>query len=377
MGEVQTFLRGGLKGGYIVLLIFLFLLAIDLLSASFGLFGKPLATSLLNLTADPFVGLFIGILATAIVQSSSFTTSLVVAMVSSGALPFSSAIPIVMGANIGTSITNTLVSLVHMSRSTEFEKAFAAATVHDFFNLLAVLVLFPLEIFFHVFEKIAEPTAAIFYGQSQVSGVESPLKHVLTPLVKLVQGAMFALGWPNWLVALAGAIFGFVMVFFVLTSLVKQMKSSFSGRIEGVVHVLFGKAGIIALMAGVLITALIQSSSVTTSMMVPLAAAGLVTLEQAYPFTLGANIGTTVTALIAALAGNQLGLAIAFVHLYFNLFGTCLFYGIRYLRPLPIFLARLLARHAVRHRAYAFVYVVITFFLIPLAVIALRVFWHD
>ena len=117
------------------------------MGSSFKLFGKGFAETLISNTSNPIVGLFIGILATSLIQSSSSTTSIVVGMVGGGALTVANAIPIVMGANIGTSVTNTLVAMAHINRSNEFKRSFAASTVHDFFNLLEVAILFPIQYF--------------------------------------------------------------------------------------------------------------------------------------------------------------------------------------------------------------------------------------
>ncbi|MBU1147316.1 MAG: Na/Pi symporter [Candidatus Omnitrophica bacterium] len=115
--------------------LYLFLVSIGLLGEAFKGFGKEFAENLLRMTSNPFVSLFIGILATSLMQSSSTTTSIVVGMVASGTITVGNAIPIIMGANIGTTVTNTLVSIGHITRREEFKRAIAGATVHDFFNL--------------------------------------------------------------------------------------------------------------------------------------------------------------------------------------------------------------------------------------------------
>ena len=100
------------------------------------------AESLIKTTSNPLVGLFIGILATSIIQSSSSTTSIVVGLVAGGALNVANAIPIIMGANIGTSVTNLLVSMTQVKRNAEFERAMSAAIVHDFDAFLFANLLF-------------------------------------------------------------------------------------------------------------------------------------------------------------------------------------------------------------------------------------------
>jgi len=126
-------------------LLYIFLLSIALFGAAFKLVGKEFSQQLISTTSNPVVGLMIGLLATSLIQSSSSTTSIVVGMVSGGALTVTGAIPIIMGANMGTTVTNTLVAMTSMNRRTEFQRAFAGATMHDFFNLMAIAILFPLE----------------------------------------------------------------------------------------------------------------------------------------------------------------------------------------------------------------------------------------
>ena len=93
---------------------------------------------------NPIAGLCIGILATVLLQSSSTTTSITVGLVPD-ILEVKLAIFVIMGANIGTSVTNTIVSMGHLGDGDELERAFAGATVHDMFNFGAVLILLPLE----------------------------------------------------------------------------------------------------------------------------------------------------------------------------------------------------------------------------------------
>ena len=130
----------------VIALVYLFLVAIELLGGSFKAVGRDTAQQLIAGVTNPFAGLAVGILATVLVQSSSVTTATVVGLVGSGQVPLDVAIPMIMGANIGTTITNTLVSMGHITRSEEFRRAFAGATVHDFFNLITVAIVFPLEL---------------------------------------------------------------------------------------------------------------------------------------------------------------------------------------------------------------------------------------
>jgi len=148
----------------LIALLYVFFLSIGLLQTSFTLFGSGFAESLIEKTSNPFIGLFIGILATTLIQSSSSTTSLIVALVAAGTLSLENAIPMIMGANVGTSVTSTLVSLGHIKDRADYKRAVAAASVHDFFNILTVMLLFPLEYFFQPLQRTAEALASIFHG---------------------------------------------------------------------------------------------------------------------------------------------------------------------------------------------------------------------
>ena len=114
-------------------------------------------------------------------------------------------------------------------------------------------------------------------------------------------------------------------------------------------------------------TIAVQSSSITTSLLVPMCAAGVLTLRNAFPIMLGANIGTTVTALLASLAtDNETGLTIALVHTLFNVGGVMIIYPIPFLRRIPLRLARILAVRAQRNMFWVVGYVVGVFILLPL-----------
>jgi len=157
--------------------LYLFLVGIKGLSIGIKYLGGDFAKTVISTTSNSFVALFIGIISTAIFQSSSTTTSLIVGMVSAGALTLPGAIPMIMGANIGTTITNMLVSIGHINRSNEFKRAFAAATVHDFFNVIAVIILFPLEMAFGILEKSATGLGNILFGKVSTDEVfQSPIK---------------------------------------------------------------------------------------------------------------------------------------------------------------------------------------------------------
>ncbi|MGZ0229926.1 MAG: Na/Pi symporter, partial [Acidimicrobiales bacterium] len=113
------------RSALVVFLIYLFLVGVSSLEAGIKIMGADTQERLFSAVTNPIAGLCVGILGTVLVQSSSASTAVIVGMVGSGVLGVDAAVPMVMGANIGTTVTNTLVSLGHMRQSNEFRRAFA------------------------------------------------------------------------------------------------------------------------------------------------------------------------------------------------------------------------------------------------------------
>lgn len=315
----------------VIITIYLFLLSIKLLGHSFKLFGKEFAEAMLETTSNPFTGLIIGIVATSLIQSSSTTTSIVVGLVAGGVLNLGNAIPIIMGANIGTTVTNTIVSLGHIGRKAEFKRAFAAGVVHDFFNICAVLVLFPLELKFHFIQKVAIYLDHQFEG---VGGMKmfNPLKAILNPVIDVIDNIFMNVPY-NDIVLMIISVIG---MFGALGLLIKTIRSLVVDKIELIINRYLFKNDIMGMTWGMIMTFIVQSSSVTTSLIVPLAGAGIVKLRKIFPYTMGANIGTTGTAVLAALAtGNPVAVTASFAHLVFNIFGIVVFYPLKFI-PITI-----------------------------------------
>jgi sodium-dependent phosphate cotransporter len=347
--------------------IYLFLLAIKTMGISFKLMGSGFAEELIATTANPVAGLFVGILATSIIQSSSSTISILVALVGSGVMPVFMAIPIVMGANIGTTITNAIVSLAHINRGPEFRRAFSGAIVHDLFNVMAVLVLFPLELQFQLIENTAVFLADQFAGAGGLLLI-SPLKYVIDPVVHSVEWFVIeSLGMP----APVLLVIALAMLFFSLKVIVSTARSLTSSGAERLLDRFLFRNAATAFSLGVAFTAVVQSSSVTTSLVVPIVGAGLLTVEQIFPYVLGANIGTTVTAILAALglAGSvevemaKAAITVAFAHLIFNVVGTLLFYPVR---DIPIKTAKWIADTSMKSKKRAIIYILVSFYVIPI-----------
>ncbi|MBT5383614.1 MAG: Na/Pi symporter [Kordiimonadaceae bacterium] len=351
----------------IATLVYLLISSVGMIGAGFKGATKGQASELFQFATNPFMGLIIGILATAMIQSSSTVTSIIVGLVAGG-LPVEMAVPMIMGANIGTTITNTIVSLGHVRKKKEFRRAFASATVHDFFNVMAVAIFLPIEILFHPLEKIGGYFAGLLVGGENVSvkGFNF-IKPATKPVIDFFADASAIISENAQYIILI--IFGIAIIFLAITLIGKLLKKLMVGRAKAIMHNAIGKGPVAGIFSGAVITVLVQSSSTTTSLMVPLAGTGVFRLKQIYPFTLGANIGTTITALLAATAisGDSavFALQIALVHLIYNSSAVLLIYGVKNLRKIPIRGALWIARVATERKTLALLYILGVFFGLP------------
>ncbi|XP_034739251.1 sodium-dependent phosphate transport protein 2A [Etheostoma cragini] len=426
----------------LLILLFFFVCSLDTLSSAFQLAGGKVAGDIFQdnaVLSNPVAGLVVGILVTVLVQSSSTSTSIVVSLVASGLLEVRSAVPIIMGTNIGTSVTNTIVAMMQAAERTEFQRAFAGATIHDCFNWLSVLVLLPLEVASGLMARLSHMLVTSFKLQP---GEEAPelLKVITEPVTKLIiqldKCVITGIAMGNedmrnrslvkeWcqtdlvmstgnvstgncgpshdlsqlslkcrhlfvstglsdlsvgLILLAGSL---AVLCTCLLLLVKLLNSLLKGQVARVIHKVINTdlpypcgwlSGYMAMCVGAGVTFVVQSSSVFTSAMTPLIGIGVISLERAYPLTLGSNIGTTATALLAALAspGNKLAAAIqiALCHLFFNVFGILLWYPFPFMR-LPIRMARVLGERTAKYRWFAVLYLLLCFLLLPSLVLGL------
>lgn len=354
----------------LVVLLWVFLCSINGLSASIKGFGSGVE-SLVQSVDNPIVGLMIGMLVTCLLQSSSTTTSLIVGLVASGELGIQAAVPMIMGANIGTTITNTLVSLGSLTRSEEFRRSFAAANIHDVFNVITVVLLLPLEVFFGVLSKPATWLTSLFIDVS-VEKPHSPIKDHFKAVVKGTKEFLvdlFGPEWYNW----ALLSLSIILLIASLYLIVKTMKGVILTKAELFFDKVIGKSAGVGILFGAVITAMVQSSSVTTSILVPLAGTGVITLRTLFPITLGCNVGTTITALLAAMAtGTPGALTIALCHVLFNVVGIFILYPIPKIRTATLATVEWLSYRCTETKAFAFMYVIVTFYVVPGTIIGLQ-----
>lgn len=318
-----------------------------MLGSSAKVLGGCSAGGLFGDDTNPVGALVIGILATVLVQSSSTTTSIIVSLVGAGAVGVHTGIYMVMGANIGTSVTNTIVSMGQMADGPQLERAFAGATVHDMFNLLSVAVLFPIEVItgylYHLtkamlpdsvadgdkwegpIKKIVSPFAArvitankdvikdIALGKvescdayypvlcldgiedynhcaskcdkdaGEVKGVDCGHVGTITCDKKVGCPAFFQDGATQKDDNVAGGVCLFlslVLLILCLIGLVNVLQRGLNGMSTRVIYKATNVNGLIAIAIGAGITVLVQSSSITTSVLTPLVGLGVIQLEQ-------------------------------------------------------------------------------------------------
>lgn len=235
--------------------------------------------------------------------------------------------------------------------------------MHDFFNLIVVAILFPIEYFTGALSSVGAAIAHVFYSDGMGS---TKMFSLLGVTVKPTAKAIISLLGANAAIVLPisiGALFVSLRAFSV--SLKKVLIGKTQKNLDKYV---FGNP-LKSLAWGTGITAAVQSSSVTTSLIVPLVATDKISLRKAFPFLMGANIGTTVTALIAAISQNESALAVAICHLLFNLFGVFVLFPVKSIRNISIWISETLGLYAGKWRLVGVAYIVITFFLIPFTLI--------
>lgn len=354
-------------------LIYLLICAVSIISRGFAGLGSDAAHTMFAFAANPWVGLSVGVLGTVLIQSSTTTTAIAVTAVGSGALPIQGAIPIILGANVGTTVTTSLVALTFIGDRTEFRRALGASTVHDFYNWLALLIFFPVELIWHPLERISRALTDALYGTDWlpnpahfnfIRAATAPVEHGVihaTSHISSTLGPLFTI------------VIGAVLILVAVRYLGVLLKLLMVGRARDVLIKAVGRNAYLAMASGMGVTVVTQSSTITTSVLVPFAGTGILTPAQVYPVVVGSNLGTTFTVVFAAFAGvgqdARIGLQAAFVHLVYNLFAIVVIYVIPLLRPVPLFCAENLARIASERRWVLAAYLGTVFIALPALVI--------
>jgi len=409
--------------GVLAVLFFLyfFLFGLGLLGDSAKVMGGCEAGELFGDDTNPIAGLMVGILATVLLQSSSTTTSIVVSLVGS-VINVNQGIYMIMGANIGTSVTNTIIAMAQMGDGDQLERAFGGAVVHDLFNFLTVICLLPIEV---ITGYLAALTSAMVRNTDTEKGDkwEGPIKKLVSPLSKkiiianknVIKGVAGGESCDDYypinctdgietydtcdtgLIScnkktdecpafftqyatknddkVSGGVCFFiaiVIMFVCLIGLVTCLQKMLLGMSTRIIYKATNVNGYLAIVIGAGVTMIVQSSSITTSALTPLVGIGVLRLEQMLPLTLGANIGTTLTAIMAALVASGTDpLQVALAHLFFNITGILIWYPIPFMRRIPLQGARTLGKATRLWRGFPVAYIFFTFFIVPLLFLGL------
>ncbi|QDH78905.1 Na/Pi cotransporter family protein [Echinicola soli] len=345
--------------------LILFMTSIDLLTVSLLNMNNEVANEIFLATNNPFVGLFIGLLMTALIQSSSTVTAMVVAVVASGSLSIMQAVPIVMGANIGTTLTSTLVSFTYIMKKSEFRKAISTGVLHDLFNIITVIILLPLEYYFGFLSKVAA-----FVSSSLLSVTDGIDEDYTYNIIFTRSLSNLIIDWIK--IPILALVTSVIILFLSIKILSSSVYKTFiSPSFKEVSKHIF-KYPYRSFAYGVFFTAAVQSSTVTTSLLVPAVATKKVSLNKVFPFIIGANIGTTITAAIAAIYKTEAAIAIAIVHFLFNFIGALVFLPFPVLRNIPVKLAIHFGKNAAKKKVIGVAYILLTFFIIPFILIYLN-----
>ncbi len=317
--------------------IFAIIVGINLILDGVYNVGTTSTNRLYDLARDPFIGLLIGILTTALVQSSTTTTTLTVAAVGAGIVTVPVAIPIIMGANIGTTITALLVSFSYMGERREFKKAFTTAAMHLWFNVLVVLVALTIEMLFHPLQTISGDLADKVLGSSETT---VPTTHIVeditTPIVDTIgTHGLFGMVGNGGVATALSLITGTLFILVAIKVMSYQLRMITAATTHSLLDMFSSpeentrltlKANTLGVGVGLLFTIMVTASSVTVSSMQPFAVTKSLPRRAMLAVILGANVGTTLTAMIATFAivgvHGAFALQAALVHLTLNLVGA-------------------------------------------------------
>ena len=423
MGKVEWVISAFVKFCAIWGVLYLFIIALGIMGNAFKVLGGKSSGKTFReseLLSNPLAGLAIGILATVLMQSSSTTTSIVISMAASDLVSVKNAAYLVMGANIGTSVTNTIVSIAHLNSPEQYRRAFTAAVFHDMFNWLTVSMFLPLEAssgFLVELAGAAVDSMNLGDKQQKTEFIKKITKPASGRVVSVDKGLIEKIAEAKTSEELSklekksiikkksGFVFrdtpqsddeaGLLLLFVSITMLctcllllVKLLQSVLKGKVavytRKVLNLDFqnkylkmfgGLDSYILLLVGTGVTILVQSSSVFTSTLTPLVGIGLIHIEKVVALTHGANIGTTVTGVISALSGDNVdtGMRVALEHVFFNCLGTVVWFVIWPLRPVPLAAAKFLGETASNLKWFPVAYIIAGFVVVPTLIVGLSI----
>ncbi len=342
-----------------------FFISLWVLQNACHVLGKNYVQDIIGATSNPFVALFIGLLATALAQSSSATVSVTLVFLSSGLLRLDDAVPIIMGANIGTTLTSNFFAVGYFGSKKQFRRAISAATLHDFFNVYTAVILFPLEYYFQIVSRPAQ------YLSRHVFVFSDAQREFLNFELDIGNKIFMWIGDFFHQHTFLPTISAFVMLLIAFKFFSLTLRNMIMRGTEFPVHNFIFGSELKSLFSGILLTGIVQSSSAVTSILIPWVVEKRVTLKKVFPFLMGVNLGTTLTALLVAFGQNHVAVSLALVHVFFNTMGILLFLPIKRLRYIPYWCAKRLGRLVWKNQLIGLLYILMIFFVIPYLLISL------
>ncbi|CAF1522363.1 unnamed protein product [Rotaria sordida] len=344
-------------------LLYLFVCSLDLMSSGFRLIGDKITGKVFAegaILSNPIAGLMIGLLATVLVQSSSTSTSIVVSMVSSSILILLS---IEIASNMLYHLTNLITKSINIKRNPNSNPEFLTVITKPLTERIVQL------------DKKAIESVAFGNASTDISLLkrycsfknESNNGTFIQVPDKYCSFLFAKVQWADWLIGLVLLIISIICLCLCLFLLVKILQSLLKGTVKSIIFKMVNAnfpgmfkhlTPYLALLVGCILTILVQSSSIFTSTLTPLVGLGIITIERVYPFTLGSNIGTTITGIMAALTATsekdlRNSLQIALCHTFFNIIGILIWFPIPFMR-FPIPMAKNLGEIAAKYRWYVF-----------------------
>jgi len=339
--------------------VYLFIFAIETIKITSLSLAPDIQGFLLH-DMNPLKAIATGWFTTAVVQSSGAIGSITAAFTGNGILSLETAVYILIGASLGTTITALLISIITISQKrADFRHGFEIGLCYALYSALLVGIVFVLEFFFGAFSKASLFLASIIGDKIPLNKVPNVIDIITSPILNVLLEKT-----NNFLVF----IFGFAILIFALKYIGKSIISVFGG--EENTRKFINKhfdSKIKAYFIGAFLTAIIFSSSITISLLVPLAVARVINLKKAIPFILGADLGTTTDVLLASIIiGNENALATFVAFFLFGLLGAIIFLpNTRFLYKITKYTSKRLI-HISRKKA---LYFLLAFLLIPLLVI--------
>jgi sodium-dependent phosphate cotransporter len=285
--------------------------------------------------------------------------------VASGTIQIHSGVCIVMGANLGTTITSMIVSLGFITEKKEFRRAVSASAYHFFFNFFTILILFPLELYNQFLSRLSTTISNYFFANppTMANRQSESRWSLLNPVIDLLEAISPVFAFMAGLILIFSSILLFRRI---ISQLLKAKSPEAFSRF-------FFKSRLKSFIWGIITTAAIRSSTITTSVVVPIVSKRITTLKRASPFILGANLGTTITAFFAASLNQSSAnvMSIAMAHFLFNLIGVVIFFPFASVEKVILFSAKSFAKVSADQKFVLLAFILVTFFFFPFLIIYL------